>query len=281
MALTAFPLFALLPTELRLQIWHEALLPSIRQPLYFYEKGCWGARHLTETDPDYDPDNDEHNLYMEFDCGSLAPLKVDIPLFYVNQEARGSVLSWIHHQGLAIRFSRETQSPVFIRSFDPKRDTLYVSEDQWHDFHVEPFDRMFEPDLENKLLSCPAPAFRRLAVPSALIMKEPRALEELFHWYYGIDEILLIVEARPDEFWHEDNEIKVQQRWEPECGVIQWPTFCWNHASDGFLWKGNSDVFSNDPLYKLLQDIGPQLVEKLRESTKQRFEIRPILVVKE
>ncbi|KAF3396609.1 hypothetical protein DPV78_007410 [Talaromyces pinophilus] len=280
MALTLFPLFPLLPTELRLQIWHEALPPPISQPLYFYEKGCWGPRHLTETDPDYDPNNDEHNWCLEFHCSRLTPLKIDVPLFYVNQEARRSVLPWIHDQDLAIRFSREMQSLVLVRSFDPERDTLYVSEDQWHDFHVEPFDRMFEPDLENKNLSCFAPAFRRLAVPSALIMKDPRAFGELFHWYYGIDQILLIVEARPDGFWHEGNEIKVQQRWEPESGGIQWPTFCWNHASDSFLWEGNRDVFGNDPLYKALQDVGPQLVEKLRESRMQRLAIQPTLVVK-
>lgn len=280
MTLTMFPLFPLLPTELRLQIWREALPPPISQPLYYYEKGCWGPRHLTETDPDYDPNNDEHNWCLEFRCSRLNPLEVDVPLFHVNQEARRSVSSWIQEHGLAIRFSREKQSLVFFRSFDPERDVLFVSEDRWDDFHAEPFDRMFEPDLENKNLSCFAPAFRRLAVPSTVITKEPRALGELFHWYYGIDEILLIVEARPHEFWNEENEIKAQQIWEPETGATPWPTFCWNHASDGFWWQGNRGLFGNDSLYKLLEDVGPQLIEKLREARTQRLVIQPTLVVK-
>ncbi|CRG83589.1 hypothetical protein PISL3812_00942 [Talaromyces islandicus] len=148
-----FTLFPLLPTELRLQIRHEALPQPIRKPLYFYEKGCWGPQYLPESDPNYDPDNDEHNLCLEFDCSRLAPPKLGVPLFYVNHEARSYVLSWIRDQGLAFRFNREKQSLVLIRSFDPDCDTLYVSEEQWYDFHVEPFDRMSEPDIGNKVLS--------------------------------------------------------------------------------------------------------------------------------
>jgi hypothetical protein len=110
-------------------------------------------------------------------------------------------------------------------------------------------------------------------------MKQPETFPEVFQWHYGIEEILLIVEARPDEFWHEGNEIKVQQRWEPESGGIQWPTFRWTYASDGFLWEGKSDVFGNN-IYKLLQDVGPHWVRILRGSYRQRLTIRPIIVVK-
>jgi hypothetical protein len=111
-----------------------------------------GPRYKAETELDCDPDNGENNWCLEFHCSRMNPLQIDVPLFHVNQEARRSILSWIHDQGLALRFCRKKQSLVFIRSFDPKRDLLYVPENRWYDFQVEPFDPGEEPDLESPLL---------------------------------------------------------------------------------------------------------------------------------
>lgn len=283
MATAKFSLFPYLPTELRLQIWHAALPDKLEQAaLYYYKKGCWDPRHLTEADYDYDPDNDNLNLNFEFHHNRLDPLQIDVPLFYVNREARSSVLGWIREQDLKIRFCKDKQSLLFLRSFDVKRDTLYVSQDQWNEFICEPFDRIFEPDLHEKDISCPAPAFTRLAVPDALLWKEPDTLTELFDYYYGIEEVFVIVKAQPNSFWHEENNknIKLKQWWELESSGMQGPTFYWNPDNDSFQWKDDSNNISDYPLYKVLDDAGPKLRTKLLEINRRRFEIRPAFAIR-
>ncbi|KAH8694215.1 hypothetical protein BGW36DRAFT_430234 [Talaromyces proteolyticus] len=280
MAPTTFSLFPCLPTELRLQIWREALPEKLGNPLYFYKKGCWGPRHLTEADEEYDPNNEENNLNFEFHHDRLDPLHVEVPLFFVNQEARSFALSWISEQGLKTRFDKEKQSLVFIRPFDPQRDTLYVSQEKWDEFHCEPFDRVFEADLENKNIGTPAPVFTRLAVSDELLLKEPDALEELFHWYYGFDEIFVILKVRSDGFWHDAKDIKPQQRWELETVDVQGPIFYWNLDSESFQWKDEDINISDYALYDVLQHASPKLSTKLLEIGKERFEVRPVTVVR-
>ncbi|KAL4914054.1 hypothetical protein BDW62DRAFT_150456 [Aspergillus aurantiobrunneus] len=301
-----FSLFPLLPTELRLQIWHESLPDNLSRKagfLYYYKKGCWDPRHLTEADYDYDPHNDELNLNFEFYHDRLDPLKADVPLFSVNREARGSVLAWIKKQDAALktRFcicteedknkdkQQQQQSLLLTHPFNPELDTLYVSQKQWSGFLCEPFDRIFEPDLLDRLVNCPPVAFTRLAVPAALLREDPDALEELFDNYYGINKVFVIVEGRPEDVWHgdcdddddDDDDVRLREWWAVES---QGPTYCWDPGSDGFQWRGNGseglDV-SDYPLFKLLQDAGAKLCTKLLESSIACFEIQPAFAVRQ
>ena len=132
MAAAVFSLFSILPAELRNQIWQDALPDKVGQALYFYRKGCWCPRRLTEADEDYDPENDELNLNIEFFHDLLDYVQFEVPLFFVNHEARGITLSWIHEQGLKIHFREDRCSLIFERLFDPIHDTLYVPLNKWN-----------------------------------------------------------------------------------------------------------------------------------------------------
>ena len=84
METAVFTLFPSLPAELRIQIWRDALpLPDKdRQALYFYKKGCWHPRHLTEADANYNPHNDELNLAFEFHHKLLDDVQLILPSFF-------------------------------------------------------------------------------------------------------------------------------------------------------------------------------------------------------
>lgn len=100
METAVFALFPSLPAELRIQIWRDALPDKIRQALYSYKKGCWQPQRLTETDANYNPHNDELNLVFNFRHDLLDDAQLVLPYFFVNHEAHGVTLAWIHSQGI-------------------------------------------------------------------------------------------------------------------------------------------------------------------------------------
>jgi hypothetical protein len=99
MATTAvFPLFSVLPLELREQIWRDALPKPAGPALYFYRgRGCWVPRPLTESDPGYKAGADRQAF--EFRTDRLGhDNQFDLPLVFVNREARRVALAWLRKQ---------------------------------------------------------------------------------------------------------------------------------------------------------------------------------------
>lgn len=98
MATTVFPLFPALPFELRDRIWRNALPEPAGPALYLYRgKGCWVARRLTESDPGYIAGSDE--LGFDFRTDQLVyDNQFDVPLCFVNHEARRIALAWFQEQ---------------------------------------------------------------------------------------------------------------------------------------------------------------------------------------
>jgi hypothetical protein len=106
-----FTLFPLLPFELRDQIWHD-VLPSQstgdRPPaLYFYRlTPHWAPRVLTESDPGYRAG--EIDLGFYFHAETLAHSddeldnQFDLPLLFVNREARQVAMKWIRKEVFSI-----------------------------------------------------------------------------------------------------------------------------------------------------------------------------------
>lgn len=97
-AITTFPLFSALPFELRDRIWREALPHPAGPALYFYPgRGCWVSRPLTESDPGFMAGND--GLAFEFRTDRLDhDNQFDLPLVFVNHEARAVALAWLCEQ---------------------------------------------------------------------------------------------------------------------------------------------------------------------------------------
>jgi len=272
---STFPLFSSLPPELRDQIWCDALPDKVGPALYFYKKGCWCPRRLTKSDKGYYPENDEFNLNLEFRHDLLDATQFEIPLVFVNREARGIALAWVREQGIKIRPHEDGQYPIFVRSFDPWRDALYIPLDKWDDFLCESVDRQFQSDLYGEIVDI-EPHLTRIAMPEALFRSEVAILPEIFHYYFHLEVLLIVVDAQPD-LQSTDNDVKVQRRWEFES--TQGRAFFWDHDRGGFD-SGDSEYIGDEALYRLIEEAKKVLGEEHAKHYVRSFEIRPVFAVR-
>ena len=271
-----FPLFSSLPPELRNQIWRNALPDKVGPALYFYRKGCWCPRRLAKSDKGYDPDNDEHNLNFEFRHDLLDDAQFEVPIVFVNHEARGIALAWVREQGIEIRpHANQQYPPVFVRPFDPMRDAVYIALDKWDYFLCEPYDRQFQPDVYEQLINIETD-ITRIAVPQALLQSEAATIPEIFLWFLNLKVLLIVVDAQPD-LQSTDNDMKVQRRWEIES--TQGGAFFWNDDCGGFnFW--DSEYIGDETLYRLLKEATKGLGKRLAQYHTRSFEIQPVFAVK-
>jgi len=172
---STFPLFSSLALELRDQIWRDALPDKVGPALYFYRKGCWCPRYLSQSDEEYDPMDHELNLNFEFRHDLLDVVQFEVPLFFVNREARNIALAWVREHGIEMSAREDRQSPVFVCPFNPIRDVLYIALDKWDEFLREPDDRCFQPDILGQIITVKSADVTRIAVPEALLRGEVAA----------------------------------------------------------------------------------------------------------
>ena len=163
---STFPLFSSLALELREQIWRDALPNEVGPVLYLYRKGYWCPRE------EYDPQNHETNLNFEFRHDLLNVVQFEVPLYFVNREARKIALAWVRTHGIEIRARKKRESPIFVCPFNPIRDVLYIPPNKWDEFLCEPDDRCSEPDLLERLLDVKTADVTRIAVPEMLFRSE-------------------------------------------------------------------------------------------------------------
>lgn len=113
-----FPQFARFPFDVRCLIW-AAILPDDDPPcLYIYDDKCKG--YLLSGNGKT-PEGKDASLYT----------KIAVPtIFYVSHEAREVVLHW------AKRFRQGRDNNDLVRKWDPRKDTLYISEEVWCFFYL-------------------------------------------------------------------------------------------------------------------------------------------------
>lgn len=273
---STFSPFSSLPPELRHQIWCSALPEAIEPALFFYKKGCWGPRRLTESDEEYDPNNDELNLNFEFFYDLLDNGSFNMPLVFVNREARGIALAWIRDKGIQSHPTKhDHHHPILMVPFDPMRDALYIADGQWNDFICEPLDRLFEPDLINQNVSM-CPHVTRIAVPEALVRSEPAAFPDLFMSFISV-RVLFIVVDLPSTLPSTKNDKNIQHRWEMDNA--QGGAFIWNHHRESFHFGGGM-FLGDDALYKSIEEANKSLGESLVENHIRTFEVRPVFATR-
>ena len=272
---STFPLFSSLAPELRNQIWGDALPDKVGPALHFYRKGCWCPRRLSESDEGYDLENDENNLNFEFCHGLLDDVLFEVPIIFVNREARGIAIAWVLEQGIEIRSGEDGQYPVFVRPFDPVRDALYIELDKWNDFLREPDDRQDQPDIFGQLVDV-KPNLTRIAIPEALLRNQVDTLSEMFRYFFHLEVLFIIVDAQPD-LQSLDSDAKAQRRWEFES--TQGGAFFWNEDRGGFDFQG-SKYIGNEALYRLIEEASKELGDGLAKNHIHSFEIRPVFAVR-
>lgn len=272
---STFPLFSSLALELRDQIWRDALPPKVGPALYFYRKGCWYARRLSESDEGYGPENDEHNLNVEFRHDLLDDVQLEVPLVFVNREARRVALTWIREQGLKIRPRKDRQHPVFVRPFDPMRDVLYIALDKWVDFLCEPEDRLFQQDLIEQLVDVKSEV-TRIAVPEALLRHEVATLPEMLTYFFDLKVLFIIVDAQPD-LQSADNDMREQRWW--ELGSVGGAAFFWNDDRGSFDFR-DGEYIGDEALYRLIEEANKGLGEELAKNRIRNFGVRPAFAIR-
>ncbi|GIJ91453.1 hypothetical protein Asppvi_010418 [Aspergillus pseudoviridinutans] len=269
-----FPHFTRLPPELRILIWHAALPEKDSPALIFFKKGCWLERRLSETEQGYDPTDPSHPHFY-FSPELLDQVEVNVPLFFVNREARSIALAWCREQGISVRFSGNQQSPIFARPFNSQHDVLYVPLEQWDEFLVEPYDQMFRLD---HCFSSYALEVGGIAVPEAQVYSNPSVLHDLFNWPYW-PAVLYVVVDPPLDLRLEYAELNIQRRWDIQTRPGRSLFYTWKDGRGSFE-DGVSEHSAHEVLYERIKEASKGLGEGITLHNVRSFEVRPVCAVR-
>ncbi|RHZ43799.1 2EXR domain-containing protein [Aspergillus thermomutatus] len=271
-----FPHFSNLPPELRILIWHEALPQKDSPALIFFKKGCWHLRRLSESEQGYDPTDPSHPHFY-FRPELLDHVEVEVPLYFVNREARRIALAWCREQEISMRFSGN-QSPVFARPFNPEHDVLYVPLDQWDGFLCEPYDRMFAPEMLDQSVSTYALELGGIAVPEAQVLSSASVLHEMFEWPYWPAVLYVIVDPPPN-LRLEYAGTNVQRRWEIQSRPGGTLFYNWKDGRGSFE-DAIGECFGHEALYQRIKEASKGLGEGITLHNVRSFEVRPVSAVR-
>lgn len=269
------PKFSTLPPELRSQIWRDALPENFNPTLFFYKKGCWQPRYILESDEDYDAEN-FYGIEMKYRHEFLDRVEVDIPLFFVNREARGIVRGWMSRKGIEMCFRQGAAQSVFLRHFDPLRDALYVPVDKYDEFCNEPLLRAFEPDLEGITHSYGGREVPNIALPAELFWDFVATSDDIILEYYVSAKLIVVINAQADL----DSDEK-EGRWQQwEFGSVRERALVWNLDHRKFSWDEGEHICDQDIYNRIEEVANKDVAEKLVRDRNSLFEIRAVMAVR-
>lgn len=286
--LSTFSRFSRFPPELRLQIWRESL-PDLGIALHNYKRGCWGPQKLPKVESEAEPDEqhgtDQDVVNFGFCHEMLDTFHVDMPLVFVNHEARSVALAWAHEQGIDMRFSEDTKRHVFVRRFDPMRDALFIGINQWDDFCLEPFDRLAQPDLFDQTVTN-NPELTRIAVPHTTIWADCATLPDVFHWFPRLQVLFVILDIQLDlnmeRMLLKGDRKKARARLQNQqwkVGDARGRALVWNAAKRRFDWRGSVGL-GNQALFRQMEEAAREMHAWLAQREAGSFEIQPVYAVR-
>ncbi|EHK22563.1 uncharacterized protein TRIVIDRAFT_230606 [Trichoderma virens Gv29-8] len=284
--LPTFRCFSRLPPELRLEIWRQSLPDLDSITLYNYRRECWGPRDLRKSEVDHQlldqmPGNTENAVDFDFRHEMLAATHVNLPLAFVNREARSVALAWIQQRGVEMRFDEDRKCHVFEQRFDPRRDALYIGISQWEDFCLEPFDQLAEPDFSSHTVSSDT-GLTRIAIPDTPYDTDCSSLIEVFHWFPHLEAIFIVLDLRVDPRIErlllkgdrkKASALIQQHQWKTED--IQEKTLVWDPENRCFEWKGGAGL-GNESLYRRMEKMAREIRGRLVEMNTRSFKIQPV-----
>lgn len=164
----------------------------LSRPLYPYRRGCWQVE-----DRGLEPKPDGKDLYLNYNTSLLNPLRVRLPLYAVNREARNVALKYIREQQLTAPQGSTDSGFEFLRHFDPRTDTMFLPTFDIETFLMEQIDRLSEPDVDGHYYSTTSPILPRLAVTALGFEILKGELESLIDTSAPID-LLYVVDVASD-----------------------------------------------------------------------------------
>ncbi|PVI02154.1 hypothetical protein DM02DRAFT_670731 [Periconia macrospinosa] len=229
-----FPLFPRLAAELRNEVWRLAL-PSLIEPAVFYHKQkCMFPPEIAP-----DPANELHHEMFE-------PVYYQIPIAFVNHEARSVALAWARKHGLVLRACDDGGDPMFARRFDPGYDVMLYSAKECQKFVTDFLEGSAElfglPRFKGPTRHC----LERFALPSSYIKEVfvddvdqmmPGAVSQLFNFLPRLRTLLDITNLPqglppPNKLPPGLSSTTRPYRWEliPQPGVV----YKWNQHDERF-----------------------------------------------
>ncbi|OTA76795.1 hypothetical protein M434DRAFT_38790 [Hypoxylon sp. CO27-5] len=217
---STFTLFPQLAPEIRNHIWRDAL-PEVGPSLFYYKKGYWQPRRLTESDEGFVAGND--NMELRFRHDLLPNDEFDLPLFHVCRESRSIVLPWLRRQGIHIQCRQDGQF-VLVRPFDLELDILYVPDHLWEDFCIGASYRLAEPDMRDMDATLQS-WLQRIAVSEELFCQcDIVWLAEALSWHDHVVDVSVVVGNQPDQGqgrWELRNMQGIEHAWNEDIEDYQ------------------------------------------------------------
>ena len=248
-----FPLFSSLPAELRNHIWEDALPDATEPALVAHNLECWRVQGA------------EPDMELEYHH-ELLDVHIEMPMAFVNCEARSIAMARIRQHGLSIKPCRE-QYPVFTRPFNPSVDALYISRCGLVDIIEEALEL---PALEGRAVSIIS-HFRNIAMsdtnPSGKILIGD--LPEFLCCFTSVKELLVVVNAPPAL-----ESVGAKSLW--KFASAPGDAFCWTTNSRLFDICGKGEHFGDGVVAAMVSwDYLAQEFTELRVS-QSSFTVRPI-----
>ncbi|KAM0417467.1 hypothetical protein ACHAPT_012529 [Fusarium lateritium] len=254
---SVFIRFPDLPPELRSQIWHQAL-PVIGPAICRYREGLWHPRYLQPGDEEYSAEW-EDNICLDFRPDLFIKVPVEIPLIFVNREARSVAQGWARKHGVEI----QPESQTCVRPFDLESDIIYVNIDQFEDCYMEPHERMLEPDLVGRMISLTIRP-QNLAV-SEMAFRTDTVKPIILSLHNYAYHLYVIVGEQPD----------VEGLWELDRSRGR--SVFWNPEQQRFH-MGEGELITDEDLYRTIEEDKKGLSPDLEDFV--RLEVRPAFAVR-
>ncbi|KAF2148870.1 hypothetical protein K461DRAFT_297357 [Myriangium duriaei CBS 260.36] len=261
---TSFTLFTRLPPELRLNIWKFAL--PIRQNesiLYHYKfkLGCWRSRPIDSSDQHLTKFLAISKEVVDFNYDLLQRPVLQLPLAFVNHEARAETLSWDKRGTLSLLPA--TNAPTdstFVRSFDPDKDILHFDVTEWDHLLEEVVEAMSRPRsrVDDSLVSWSDAKY--IALYKDILQKTNFGLTICFLLWFcfkSLEKIFIVVDGTMQSDGCDPEQIPFG--WRQEAVIAEGGRgYIWDPTNNDFEYCNgqscdNSSEKEGNPMYEEVQ----------------------------
>lgn len=186
-------------------------------------------------DPEFNYNDDDLNLVFESRHELLDEAGFTVPLFFVSREARSVALPY--NSSHKLRRGQDTATSwLFVRRYDPGHDVLLTPTPAiLRAILVEPIERLFEPDLDQKHVNCPHPPIFRLAITRSGLASLETCFSGLWEHYHLLERVYIVIDELEDM-----QERQEGYRWQ---GVSAHDAaYVWDASKRRMTWGGEDKL---------------------------------------